>query len=322
MYRLIWGNIAKAILVPDMQVWKQYWNRTIEKLKYKDKLDLVQSCETQKISMNNPLFKNIPHVGSFWHLLIVNLYFYISLFDSWECHSWYPWTILSSKIYNMLGLSGTLSYTVFVYLCISVFVFLYLHVWFMAISFFISSNNLLFKNIQHVGSFWYFVVCFICVFVYLCICICVFVFVYLCMRHLVISVLISLDQVLSDIWRKINYQGNIGAGYVQVAPQTPKSPPACVLRQVENLPIYIINILSLEHRHTCFWAISGWVGLGLGSLCGVIIRASLRDSNKTTNIWRKINYQGNIGAGYAQVWKHCWKWPMEKLKKRQIIGEK
>ena len=42
-------------------------------------------------------------------------------------------------------------------------------------------------------------------FVYLCIC--VFVFVYLCMRHLVISVLISLDQVLSEniwfVWSKL-----------------------------------------------------------------------------------------------------------------------
>ena len=96
------------------------------------KLDLVQPCETQKISMNNPLFKNIPHVGSFWHLLIVNLYFYIRLFDSWECHFWYPWTILSSKIYNMLGLSGTLSYAVFVYLyfCICMFDSWKYHFWY------------------------------------------------------------------------------------------------------------------------------------------------------------------------------------------------
>ena len=182
----------------------------------------TRPCTTMRdseLSMNIPLFKDIPHVGSFWHLLIVNLYFYIRLFDSWECHFWYPgtilsskiynmlglsgtlsyavfvylyfcicmfdswkyhfwypWTILFSKIYNMLGLSGTLSYAVFVYLCICVFVFLYLHVWLMEISFLISLNNPLFKNIQHVGSFWYFVMCFICVFVYLCICICVFVY--------------------------------------------------------------------------------------------------------------------------------------------------
>ena len=47
-------------------------------------------------------------------------------------------------------------------------------------------------------------------FVYLCIC--VFVFVYLCMRHLVISVLISLDQVLSEniwfVWSKPSYSGD------------------------------------------------------------------------------------------------------------------
>ena len=34
------------------------------------KLDLVQLCETQKISLNNPLVKNIPDVGSFWHFVI------------------------------------------------------------------------------------------------------------------------------------------------------------------------------------------------------------------------------------------------------------
>ena len=45
---------------------------------------------------------------------------------------------------------------------------------------------------------------------YLCICICVFV--YLCMRHLVISVLISLDQELSEnvwfVWSKTSYSGD------------------------------------------------------------------------------------------------------------------
>ena len=46
------------------------------------KLDLVQLCETEKISLNNPLF----------------------------------------KIYHMLSLSGTLSYAVYVYLCINCFV--------------------------------------------------------------------------------------------------------------------------------------------------------------------------------------------------------
>ena len=42
-------------------------------------------------------------------------------------------------------------------------------------------------------------------------CICVFVFVYFCMRHLVISVLISLDQELSEniwfVWSRTCYKG-------------------------------------------------------------------------------------------------------------------
>ena len=42
---------------------------------------------------------------------------------------------------------------------------------------------------------------------------CVFVFVYLCMRHLVISVLISLDQELSEnvwfVWSKTSYSGDV-----------------------------------------------------------------------------------------------------------------
>ena len=116
------------------------------------------------------------------------------------------------------------------YLCICVLAFLYLPVWHMGISFVISLNNPLFKNMPYVGCFWHFVICCICVvciYILYCLtlvniifdileqssfqkygtcwvflalrhmlylCICVFVFVYLCMRHLVISVLISLDQ--------------------------------------------------------------------------------------------------------------------------------
>ena len=65
------------------------------------------------ISLNNPLFKNIPHVGSFCYLVIwcicvfVYLYFRICMFDSWEYHFWYPWTILFSKIYHILDRSVT-----------------------------------------------------------------------------------------------------------------------------------------------------------------------------------------------------------------------
>ena len=127
----------------------------------------------------NPLFKNIPHVGSFWHFVIccfclfVYLYFCICAFGTWEYNFWYPWTILFSKIYYIMGLSGTSSFAVFVYLCISVFVFLYLCVWHIWLWFLISLNNPLFKNIPHVGSFWHLVICCICVFVYLYLCICV-----------------------------------------------------------------------------------------------------------------------------------------------------
>ena len=45
-------------------------------------------------------------------------------------------------------------------------------------------------------------------------CICVFVFVYLCMRHLVISVLTSLDQELSEniwfVWSETYFGENVG----------------------------------------------------------------------------------------------------------------
>ena len=57
--------------------------------------------------------------------VFVYLYFCICAFDTWEYHFWHPWTILFSKIYHMVGLSGTLSYAVFVYLCVCVFVYLY-----------------------------------------------------------------------------------------------------------------------------------------------------------------------------------------------------
>ena len=91
-------------------------------------LDLVQLCETQKTYLNNPLFKNIPHVGPFLHIVIcyicvfVYLYFCICTFDTWEYNFWYPHTKLFSKIYYMLGLSGSSSFAVFVYLF---FVYLY-----------------------------------------------------------------------------------------------------------------------------------------------------------------------------------------------------
>ena len=33
-------------------------------------LDLIQLCKTQKISLNNRLFKHIPYVESFWHFIL------------------------------------------------------------------------------------------------------------------------------------------------------------------------------------------------------------------------------------------------------------
>ena len=152
----------------------------------------------------------MPHVGCFWHLIIccifvcVYLFFCICMFDTWEYDFCYRWTILSSKIYHMLGLSGTSSYAVFVYLCI---LYLYFcicmfdtreyHFWY--------PWTILFSKICHMMGLYGTVNM-------LYLCICVFVFVYLCMRHLVISVLISLDQVLSEniwfVWSKPSYSGD------------------------------------------------------------------------------------------------------------------
>ena len=107
----------------------------------------------------------------------------------------------------MLGLSGTSSYAVFVYLCI---LYLYFcicmfdtreyHFWY--------PWTILFSKICHMMGLYGTVNM-------LYLCICVFVFVYLCMRHLVISVLISLDQELSEniwfVWSKTSYCGeNVG----------------------------------------------------------------------------------------------------------------
>ena len=85
----------------------------------------------------------------------------------------------------MLGLSGTLAYAVFVYLCICIFVFACL-----------TRGNIIFDIIEQ-SSFQKYTTCwvFLALFCMLYVSICVFV--YLCMTHLVISVLISLDQELS-----------------------------------------------------------------------------------------------------------------------------
>ena len=136
------------------------------------------------ISLNNPLFKNIPHVRSFWHFVIccicVFVYFvFVFLVFARLTHG--------NIIFDTLEQSPFQKYTtclVFLalchmpYLCICVIGFLYLCIWHVWISFWISLNNPLFKNMSFVGSFRHLVMC----------CICVFVFVYFCMRHLGISV--------------------------------------------------------------------------------------------------------------------------------------
>ena len=102
----------------------------------------------------------------------------------------------------MLGLFGTSSYAVFVYLCICIFVFVHS-----------APGNIIFdilekSSFQKYTTSWVFLA--LCHMLYLCIC--VFVFVYLCMRHSVISVLISLDQELSEniwfVWSKTSYSGD------------------------------------------------------------------------------------------------------------------
>ena len=90
----------------------------------------------------------------------------ICAFDTWEYNFWYPWTILFLRIYCMLGLSGTSSYAVFVYLylCICTFDTWEYHFWY--------PWTILFSKIYHIlglsGTSSY------AVFVYLCICIYVF----------------------------------------------------------------------------------------------------------------------------------------------------
>ena len=126
-------NLYDNIKIELLDSIKEKMEGNIEKTLL-NKIRVVISFMT---SLNNPLFRNIPHGVFFWQFVICCI-------------------------------------CVFVCLCICVFVFLYLRFWHMRISFLTSLNNPLFKNIPHGGSFWHFVICCICVFV--CLCICVFVF--------------------------------------------------------------------------------------------------------------------------------------------------
>ena len=94
------------------------------------------------------------------------------MFDTWEYGFCYRWTILSSKIYHMLGLSGTSSmlYLCLCVFCICIFVFACL-----------THGNIIFdileqSSFQKYATWWVFtalLICCICVFVYLYLCICV-----------------------------------------------------------------------------------------------------------------------------------------------------
>ena len=78
----------------------------------------------------------------------------------------------------MLGLSGTLSYAVFVYFAFVFFVFARL-----------THGNIIFDTLEQ-SSFQKYAICWVFPALgnALYLCICVFVFVYFCMRHLGISV--------------------------------------------------------------------------------------------------------------------------------------
>ena len=68
----------------------------------------------------------------------------------------------------------------FVYICNCVF-----YIWHTGISYLISLNPMLFKNIAHVGSFKYFLFVYSCICVFMYLCICVFYIWYTGMSYLI-----------------------------------------------------------------------------------------------------------------------------------------
>ena len=114
----------------------------------------------------------------------------------WESNFWDPWSILLSKIYHLLGLSGTLSYAVFVYLCICIYVFAHL-----------THGSIIFDTLEQ-SSFQKYTTCW--VFLALChmpyLCICVIGFLYLRVWHVWISFLIPLNNPL---FKNIPHVGSI-----------------------------------------------------------------------------------------------------------------
>ena len=117
--------------------------------------------------------RHMPFICVFVNLFVLCiLYFGVCMFDTWKYNFWYPWTILFSRIWHMLGVSGSSWYAAFVYLnfCICMFSTREYHFWYPWTIPFSKIYNMLGLS----GTFSY------ALFVYLCIC--VFVFVYLCMR--------------------------------------------------------------------------------------------------------------------------------------------
>ena len=110
--------------------------------------------------------------GTLWYALFVYLCICICVFAR---------LTHESIIFDTLEQSSFQKYTTYwvflvlhhmLYLCICVFVFMYLRIWHMGVSFLIPLNNPLFKNIPHIGFFWYFITCCICVFSICIFCIC------------------------------------------------------------------------------------------------------------------------------------------------------
>ena len=138
--------------------------------RFQKELDLVQLCETQMFKL--VLYGNM-------------------IFDTLEQSSFQKyatcWVFLALR--HMLYLC--ICVFVYVYFCICVFDTCEYHFWY--------PWTILFSKICHMMGLYGTVNM-------LYLCICLFVFVYLCMRHLVISILISLNQELSEnlwfVWSK------------------------------------------------------------------------------------------------------------------------
>jgi len=120
--------------------------------------------------LNNLLFKNIPHVGSFWHFVICCICVFVYLCN---CISIFIFvrSARGNLNFHILEPSSIQKYT-------TCWVFLALYFAFAHLThgniIFDTLEQSFFKNILHVESFWHFIICCICVFVYSYLCICTF----------------------------------------------------------------------------------------------------------------------------------------------------